>query len=199
TGIPGSTRDHERTSDTRGGGMMYLGNDLVELIKHMIEQRAHGLAVALSGTISSVDPNTYRAKVLLDIPSVETGWLPIGTMLAGLGYGVMAMPIDGTHVMVLFEGGDGQGSDQYASGKIVLCDFNAVDTVPTTTLQPGEILMQSVGDASVKLDAAGHITLNGGSEGVATVGDTASGTVTINGVSYPVTVTIQTGSATVKA
>lgn len=174
---------------------MYLGEDLVELIKHLIEQRVRGLAISLDGTITSVDPNTHRAKVLLDIADVETGWLPIGTMLAGPGYGVMAMPVDGTHVTVLFSGGDGQGSDQYASGKIVLCDFNAVDTVPTTTLKPGEILMQSLGGASAKLDKAGHIILNGGTEGVARVGDTVS--VTISGTTY--TGTITSGSTTVKA
>lgn len=173
----------------------FRGNELVELVKYLVEQRVSGLSIGMNGTITSVDPNTHMAKVLLDVADVETGWLPIGTILAGPGYGVVVLPVDGTHVTVLFEGGEGELSDRYASGKILLCDFNAVDTLPSTTMKPGEILMQSVGGASAKLDASGHITLNGGTEGVARVGDSIQ--VTISGATY--TGVITTGSSTVKA
>lgn len=177
----------------------YIGNDLVELVQHLIEQRVSGLSIGLSGTITSVDPGTHRAKVLLDLAGVETNWLPIGTMLAGNGFGVQALPVDGTHVTVLFEGGDGNGADQYNVGKILLYDYNAVDVVPSTTLQPGEILMTSIGKASVKMDAQGMMTLNEGSAPVARKGDTATGTVNINGTDYPVTVTINEGNSTILA
>jgi len=173
----------------------YIGNDLVELVQHLIEQRVSGLSIGLGGTITSVDQSTYRAKVMLDLAGVETNWLPIGTMLAGPGYGVMALPVDGTHVTVLFEGGDGNGADQYNAGKILLHDFNAVDFVPSSSLKPGEILLQSIGGASVKMDAAGVTTLNGGAEPVARKGDTIS--VDVGGTVY--TGTITGGNANVKA
>ena len=186
----------------------YIGTDLVELVQHLIEQRVSGLSIGLGGTITSVDPTTYRAKVMLDLAGTETGWLPIGALLSGVDYGVMALPVDGTHVTVLFEGGDGHGADQYNTGKILLADFNAVDTVPTTTLKPGEILMQSVGNASVKMDAQGVITFNDGMLKVARETDTVTVPINYTGttsdgatftINTTLTGTIQSGNATVKA
>lgn len=159
----------------------YLGNNLVELMQHLVEQRVSGLSIGLSGQITSVDPDTYRAKVQLDLADVETGWLPIGTISAGNGFGVMALPVDGTHVTVLFEGGDGNGADQYNSGKILLADFNAVDVVPSTALKPGEILVQSIGNAKVLLDAEGVVTVNDGTKPASGKGDTVTIPVDISG------------------
>ena len=47
------------------------------------------------GTVQSVDPSTYCAKVTLQPEGVLTGWLPIAATWVGAGWGLVAPPSPG--------------------------------------------------------------------------------------------------------
>lgn len=145
-------------------GNMFMSNDFAENVKALGARGVQNINIASTGTITSVDPVNYLAKVMLGVSGVETGWLPIGTMIAGAGYGVIAIPDIGTEVTVIFDEGNLQ------TGKIVLSNFNDVDK-PPQGMNPGEILVQAKSGAKIKLDKSGHIVLNGGTKGIARIGD----------------------------
>jgi phage gp45-like len=94
----------------------------------------------------------------------ETGWIPVGTIMAGKGYGIIAIPDQGTEVTVIFDGGDLQ------NGKVILANFNAIDT-PPQGLYPGELYISSKFGSKIHLDYNGHIVINGGSRPAAGKGD----------------------------
>lgn len=142
---------------------MFRGNDIAENIK-ALGARGLDVNIASTGIITSVDTEKYLAKVQIGITGSETGWLPIGTMMAGNGYGVVAIPEQGTEVTVIFDEGNLQ------TGKIILCNFNDIDP-PPQGLNPGEVLIQSKSGAKIKLDKNENIILNGGTKGIARIGD----------------------------
>jgi len=143
---------------------MIRGTHIAEVIKHLGAKGLNNVNVAVSGIITSVDTNKYLAKVQIGISGVETGWLPIGTLLAGNGYGIIAIPEQGTEVTVVFDNGD------LHNGKVILANFNGTDQ-PPSGMNPGEILVQAKSGAKIKLDKNGNISLNEGTAAVARVGD----------------------------
>lgn len=58
------------------------------------------------GTVQSVDPVRYVAKVLLQPESVLTGWLPILSPWVGSGFGAVSPPVQGQQVGVIADNGD---------------------------------------------------------------------------------------------
>ena len=84
----------------------YVGNNLIELVKHLGEAQMSRQMTSCEGLITSVDQTTYMAKVMLMPWEIETGWLPIGTIAAGPGWGFFHLPPDNTEVTVDFIGGD---------------------------------------------------------------------------------------------
>ena len=145
----------------------------------MMQSRLDEFYVASEGEITSVDPVTWTAKVMLRPSDIETGWLPISVPYVGPGYGILGLPPDGAQVTVLFLGGDP------TVGKIVGFTFNAVET-PPQGLQPGDLLISTAAGASVKLSGA-QITLNGGTQPVARLGDAVQ--VDVGGTVYTGTIT----------
>lgn len=143
---------------------MFKGNNFAENVKELGARGINNINIASTGTITSVDPVKYLAKVQLGVSGVETGWIPIGSMIAGSGYGVVAIPDIGTEVTVIFDEGNLQ------TGKIVLSNFNDMDKPPQGMI-PGEILVQAKSGAKIKLDKNGHMVLNGGTKGIARIGD----------------------------
>lgn len=140
----------------------FVGTDPLEALRTYIDQRIESLYIACEGEITSVDATKWLAKVMLMPDGVESGWLPIAVPHAGPGYGIVAMPPEGAQCTVLFLAGDP------TVGKIVGFTFNTVDTPPP--LDPGDILIQSAGGASVKLSGQ-SVSLNGGTAPIARRGD----------------------------
>ena len=187
------------------GADQYYGKDLVEVLKSLAAEQVNQLMVAASGTVTSVDPSTYTAKVMIGALGIETGWLPIGTIYAGPGFGFFALPqqgtinLPGTEVTIIFEMGN------INAGKIILFNYNDVDT-PPAGLEPGDALFQHEtgsklwfkSDGSVELDASTVLRLAGGGAAIARVGDpvTASGSDPQGGT-VNVTGTITGGSSRV--
>ena len=188
------------------GADQYYGKDLVEMLKSLSAEQVNQLLVGATGTVTSVDPVAYAAKVQIGALGIETGWLPIGTIYAGPGFGFWALPLPGadvqpgTEVTVLFEFGN------INAGKIILSNFNAIDT-PPPGLQPGEValahqsgsLLRFHNNGDVDLAPAGNLILCGGGPAVARVGDyieAASGTYTDpHGVQHTITGRVCSGSS----
>ncbi len=60
------------------------------------------------GVVSSVDPSTYTARVLLQPEGVLSGWLPIAATWVGAGWGMVAPPSPGQQVVVLAQEGQAE-------------------------------------------------------------------------------------------
>lgn len=156
----------------------YVGKDLVEMLKSLAAEQAGALMFPVSGTVTSVDPNNYMVKVMLGALGIETGWLPLGTIYAGPGFGFWALPEQGTgaqpgaEVTVLFEMGNPN------AGKVILSNWNDTDPPPTGLLPGDAALVHKSGsklhfhiDGSAELDVATVLKLAGGGAAVARVGD----------------------------
>lgn len=167
---------------------MYIGQDATEVIKHFGQQQATSIMAASSGTVTSVDPDKYMAKVMLQPMGIETGWLPIGTLYAGSSFGLWALPEQDTEVLVVFEQGN------LNAGKIVLSNWNDADT-PPSGLQLGQVVLSHSTGSLLKFDTDGSISLTpntvlklaGGGPAVARVGDSVQ--VNVGGTNYIGTIT----------
>jgi phage baseplate assembly protein V len=58
------------------------------------------------GLVSSVDPTTATARILLQPDNTLTGWLPILSQWIGHGWGLASMPSPGDQVLILPQEGD---------------------------------------------------------------------------------------------
>lgn len=72
------------------------------------------------GIISSYDPDSYMCKVTLQledkvagIPPMISGWIPVGSIWVGNGWGVFCPPSIGDLVEVDFEEGDFEAGNVY--------------------------------------------------------------------------------------
>lgn len=133
-------------------GNQYIGNDLVELVKHLGKEQRNRWMVSCEGLITSVDPQTYMAKVMLEPWGVETGWLPIAAVGAGNGWGVFHLPPNNTEVIVDFVGG------AVDNGRIRGCFHNASDA-PPDGLQQGEFLLKHESGSMLHFDTDGNVNV----------------------------------------
>jgi len=100
-------------------------------------------------TVSSFDPATYSAKVILQPEETTTGWLPVGAVAVGNGWGIAAPPSQGDQVSVEFVEGD------IESGVVGLRLYNDIDRPPQA--QSGEIWLASKEGVKVQLLAGGTL------------------------------------------
>lgn len=130
------------------------------------------------GTISGYDPNKQAVKVLLQPEGNETGWIPLGSLWVGNGWGMVCAPNLGSQVEVTFL----DGNDE--SGSANLRFFSNVEVGPSAP--GGEFWLVHKLGQSIKLTNDGHLTLNDGHgatlvmNGDGTISITATQT-TING------------------
>jgi hypothetical protein len=81
------------------------------LINHLKAQAAQldrGWAHPRLGLVTSVDSNTYTARVTIQPEGVLTGWLPIAAGWIGSGWGMVCAPLPGDQVVVLWQEGDAE-------------------------------------------------------------------------------------------
>jgi hypothetical protein len=104
-------------------------------------------------TVSSVDPNTATARVMLEPDGVLTGWLPLLSSWTGAGWGMVCPPKPGDQVLVVPQEGDA------AHGVIVGRSFSDVQHPPAAP--PGEFWLVHESGSSLRLCNDGTIRLNG--------------------------------------
>ena len=118
------------------------------------------------GTVQSVDPATYCAKVLLQPEGVLSGWLPIASNWVGAGWGMVSPPSPGQQVVVLAQEGQ-------ADHGIVLGGLFSLAAQPPQA-PSGEIWLVHQTGSCLKLHNDGSI------EGKATVWN-LTGTIQLTG------------------
>jgi phage baseplate assembly protein V len=107
-----------------------MSNDLIAAIRTLVMQSVSALRVNQKAVVTSYDPLTHMAKVRLEPQDLESGWLQVGTLAIGNGFGFSCGLTPGDEVIVAFEGGD------INSGVVVAALFNGQER-PVKT-EPGE-------------------------------------------------------------
>lgn len=132
--------------------------------RHLNQMRMQALLAAgklgapKHGLVSSYDPAGYQVKVRLQPEDIETGWMPITTLLAGSGFGAYFGPSQNDQAVVLFQ------EDDREVGFCV--GFLNSDADPAPAVQSGEIhLRAKAHGALVTLLQDGSINAETGSGG----------------------------------
>ncbi len=95
------------------------------------------------GVVSSVDPNRYAARVILQPEGVLTGWLPVLSAWVGAGWGMAAAPMPGQQVLILPQDGDAE------HGVVVGAAWS--DASPTPGAPAGELWLVHQSGSFLKL------------------------------------------------
>jgi phage baseplate assembly protein gpV len=107
--------------------------------------------VARFGLVSSFDPASYAAKVLVQPENVLSGWLPIVSAWVGAGWGLAAPLTPGDQVLIIAQEGDAE------QGVVIGCVWSAVDT--PMPVPSGELWLRHQSGSFVKLHNDGTIAL----------------------------------------
>jgi phage baseplate assembly protein gpV len=133
-----------------------MNRELANFIHHEIERHlAQNRDNKRMGLVTSYDPKTHMAKVMLGPSGHETPWLPIARQHMGNGWGIVIglTPGDGIstgdQVEVTYHGGD------LDSGRITGMYHSDQDQPPQ--VQSGEILLQHQSGSKVYLDQNGNV------------------------------------------
>jgi len=105
------------------------------------------------GTVTSVDPDTATARVLLQPEAVLSGWLPVLSPWIGAGWGMSCPPSPGDQVLVLAQEGDAE------HGVIIGRAFSAVAAPPGALA--GELWLVHATGSFVKLLNNGTVQIQG--------------------------------------
>lgn len=107
------------------------------------------------GVVSSVNPNDYTARVLVQPENNLSGWLPILTQWVGNGWGMVMPPSPGDQVVLVAQSGD---SDNYMIAGRVYAQQGGVAPPPAPS---GELWLVHQSGAYIKLLNSGGIESNG--------------------------------------
>jgi uncharacterized protein involved in type VI secretion and phage assembly len=115
------------------------------------------------GLITAWQLNPFSVKVTLQPEGEETGWIPYKTVWSGPGWGMVATPVQGGQVLVLFQEG------HHEAGVAIGGLFSDADKPPQITADPagGEFFLvhakgqtvQMTNDGAVKILGSGGQTL----------------------------------------
>lgn len=89
------------------------------------------------GLVSSFDPSTYAARVMIQPENVLSGWLPVLTGWVGAGWGMAAPLSPGDQVLILAQEGDAE------QGIVLGRVWSAIDTPPAAPAGEFWLLHQS--------------------------------------------------------
>jgi phage gp45-like len=105
------------------------------------------------GVVTSSNPQTATARVLLQPEGVLTGWLPVLTQWAGAGWGISCPPVPGDQVLIIPLEGDPQ------QGLVVGRLFS--NQVRPPDAAPGEVTIRHRSGSSIRLLNSGVIAIEG--------------------------------------
>lgn len=125
---------------------------LFNVMKMQASLVSNGISQLRIGTVSSYDPSTYSAKVLLKPEDTESEWLPILTPMSGNEWGIYTPPQLGDCAVVGYQEGDKE------SGFIIGCFYNDVDRpIP---VESGEIQIINKSGTKIILKKNGDVEIN---------------------------------------
>jgi hypothetical protein len=189
------------------------GDELAHQVKHASSQQTEAYRPGVYGHVASYDSNGHRVKLV--IPSmgdgdgnyVLTGWMPLGTIAAGNGWGVQIAPMGGASLQNPTAGEKCQIAILERNYGVTIgatmC-FDQVYAPPFTAMKPGEVALKAAAGGFVYLDDAGQVELNSAAliqlvaPRTATSGNLAAGTGCSGSFTTPTgqTVTVQDGIIT---
>jgi len=121
----------------------------LNLCKAHASQIDQGWAQPRLATVSSVDPATYTARVMIQPEGVLSGWLPIASPWIGAGWGLACPPSTGDQVLVLCQEGESE------HGIIVGRLWSNTATPPVAPV--GELWLMHQSGSFIKLHNDGSI------------------------------------------
>lgn len=124
---------------------------LANAMREQASASANSISNARFCTISSYDENSHNVKVLIQPEGTESGWMPLGALGVGNGFGLVVGPNLGDMVIVVFAEGD------FESGAIVGRYFNVESQAPP--VPSGEIWAVHKSGSSLKLLNNGDIEM----------------------------------------
>ncbi len=131
------------------------------------------------GKVLGYDPNTYRAKVLIQPENQITGWMPVGSEWVGNNWGLFAPPAEGDAVLVEFFGGD------FEAGVITKRLYHN-EAAPVANVPIGEFWLVHQTGSALKFHNDGSVEIISNTDLKATVGGnlnvsvTGTGTATVS-------------------
>jgi phage baseplate assembly protein gpV len=149
-------------------------HELANTMRSHAEAAAGRIPKPRMAQISSYNASTHSVKVTFqgvgDSDFTETGWIPLGAVGVGNGFGVLTAPNIGDMVMVSFSDGSN------AAPKIVGRFFSNVNVPPA--VPAGETWIVHKAGSSLKFGNDGTVKLVTASDLSATVGGSMSANVT---------------------
>jgi phage baseplate assembly protein V len=127
--------------------------DFFDLLKAPAGQARETLAQPRLAVVTSSNPQTATARVLLQPEGVLSGWLPVLTQWVGSGWGISCPPSPGDQVLVIPQEGDPQ------HGLIIGRVFS--NQVRPPEAQTGEIVIRHQSGCSIRLANSGVIVMQG--------------------------------------
>lgn len=120
-----------------------------------IKARAAGLdglsGVARFGLVTSFDPVSYAARVLIQPENILSGWLPVVSNWVGAGWGVCAPLSPGSQVLVISQEGDSE------QGVIIGSVWSTVELPPGAPV--GELWLVHQSGSYIKMHNDGSLAL----------------------------------------
>jgi hypothetical protein len=144
-------------------------DELAHQIKHAAAQQAETYRPDVYGHVASYDPVGHRVRLV--IPSlgdgdgnyVLTGWMPLGTIMAGNGWGVQIAPMGGASVQNPTAGEKCKISIMERNYGVTVCAEMCFDQVygpPFPALQTGEIAVKAQSGSYLYFHADGQVELS---------------------------------------
>jgi hypothetical protein len=128
-------------------------DDFFDMLNLKADRTRSGMAQPRMGVVTSSNPQTATAKVLLQPEGVLTGWLPVLTQWAGSGWGMVCPPSPGDQVLIIPQEGDAQ------HGLIIGRLFSNLVRPPAA--DPGEITLTHQSGCSIRLLNSGVVAIQG--------------------------------------
>lgn len=122
------------------------------------------------GIVRGYDPNTYRAKVMIQPENQVTGWMPVATEWVGNGWGLFAPPAEGDAVLVEFFHGD------FEAGVITRRLYH--NAAQPLNVPIGEFWLVHQKGSALKFHNDGSVEIISNTDLKATVGGALTATVT---------------------
>jgi uncharacterized protein involved in type VI secretion and phage assembly len=149
-----------------------MSSRLDNAIRGIAARAGQGKAGTKLGIVTGYDPDRYAIKVQYPPDDVESGWIPLGALMVGNGFGIYAPPAIGDQVKVEFQDG---ALDAGVAGLTLFNDVEVPLKVPA-----GEVWVVHRSGAFWKLTNEGKALFDDGHG--ATVALNGDGTISSTGV-----------------
>ena len=131
---------------------------LANAMRSQAEARSTGFAQPRIATISSYNPATHEVKVAYPPDNVLSGWMPLGAIGIGNGWGLAVGPQIGDQVFVVFDGGEFDAPVIVARLFSVAQQPPAVPSGETWIVHKSGSYLKFLTDGEVLLNTAGNLT-----------------------------------------